>query len=344
MKSIHTTFFRLAFIFLCSSGPAIAQDYQLTQFYASPLALNPGFAGASGGNRVTLHNRVQWAGLPKPFRVHVASFDHSLPQYNSGLGAMVTSEVNGTSRFKTQTANLIYSYRIDLNKRWTVRPGLQMGIGSRSIDYSQLVFGDQIYERGLVGTQEDFSGMNRTNFFDVGTGAVLHNDKVWIGITAHHLNRPNVSFVHNMEALLIKTSIHGGAKINLDNNKIKSAYKTSPENIIIPSFLYKQQGRFKQLDLGVYWNHEPLIIGAWYRGVPVFKSQEGYPFRDAVAILLGTKWKSYYMGYSYDITLSRMDVTNSGGSHEISLSYVFPNKPKKVVKKRRDMVLPCPDF
>ncbi|WMJ72173.1 type IX secretion system membrane protein PorP/SprF [Cytophagaceae bacterium ABcell3] len=344
MKQVYQNIIKFTVALVLLANLSHAQDFQLTQFYASPLLLNPGFAGATGQNRATLHNRVQWTGLAKPYRAHVASFDHSMPQQRSGIGVMVASEVNGTSRFRTQTANVVYSHRIDVNSSWSIRPGLQFGVGNRRIDYSQLVFGDQIYERGLTGTQEDFSNMNSRYFFDVASGVVVHNSQVWIGFSAHHLNRPDVTFVRSGEALPIRMSVHGGAKINLDNNRIRSSYKSRPDNVLIPSFNYKQQGNFRQLDLGMYWNYEPIIVGAWYRGIPVFSSEEGYPFRDAVAILVGTKFNGFYFGYSYDFTVSRMEVYNSGGAHELSISYVFPERRKKKPKKRRDMIIPCPDF
>lgn len=45
------------------------------------------------------------------------------------------------------------------------------------------------------------------------------------------------------------------------------------------------------------------------------------------------------IGYSYDVTISKLTV-KSGGAHELSLIYEWPQKPKN----RRHRVVPCPKF
>ncbi|HEY8402229.1 MAG TPA: type IX secretion system membrane protein PorP/SprF, partial [Cytophagaceae bacterium] len=145
-----------------------------------------------------------------------------------------------------------------------------------------------------------------------------------------------------------KYSLHGGYKFVLEQGPYKKSYGKSKEKSITPAFMYKMQDKFDQLDLGLYFHYEPLVIGFWYRGLPVKRYKPGYGNYDAVAVLLGFKQEKFSFGYSYDLTISRLGPTNTAGSHEISLSYVinyYGNDLKKKPKmRRRDMVIPCPKF
>ena len=52
--------------------------------------------------------------------------------------------------------------------------------------------------------------------------------------------------------------------------------------------------------------------------------------QDAIAPMLGYKWKGAKIGYSYDLTTSKIK-GYSAGTHEIILGYCFNvKKPKKV--------------
>ncbi|MFA9210006.1 MAG: type IX secretion system membrane protein PorP/SprF, partial [Yersinia sp. (in: enterobacteria)] len=43
--------------------------------------------------------------------------------------------------------------------------------------------------------------------------------------------------------------------------------KNAPERSITPAFIYKAQGKFDQLDVGMYLTYEPVVFGLWYRGL-----------------------------------------------------------------------------
>ena len=36
-----------------------------------------------------------------------------------------------------------------------------------------------------------------------------------------------------------------------------------------PSLHFKKQSKFNQLDIGTYFNLEPINFGIWYRGIPI---------------------------------------------------------------------------
>lgn len=90
----------------------------------------------------------------------------------------------------------------------------------------------------------------------------------------------------------------------------------------------------------MYFTKSLFNIGIWYRGIPLLKAyQPGYSNNDAVTLLLGLTTDKFNFGYSYDLTISRL-ANNTGGAHEICMSYHFCKKKKKKYK----LIVPCPRF
>jgi hypothetical protein len=122
-------------------------------------------------------------------------------------------------------------------------------------------------------------------------------------------------------------------------------YAMEAERSLAPAFQYRHQGQFDQLDLGLYYTAEPLVLGLWYRGVP-FKQVNGFVNNESIVLLLGFTnigaKQSLNIGYSYDYTISKLG-SGSGGAHEFSLVYSWPMRdPRKPPKDK--LVIPCPDF
>jgi hypothetical protein len=122
-------------------------------------------------------------------------------------------------------------------------------------------------------------------------------------------------------------------------------YSKPRERSITPTVQYRHQGKFDQMDLGLYYTFEPLIIGTWYRGVP-FKSLNGIVNNESIVLLVGYTLKSLKdvlnIGYSYDYTISKLG-PGSGGAHEFSIVYSWNSRdPRKPPKDK--LVIPCPDF
>jgi hypothetical protein len=122
-------------------------------------------------------------------------------------------------------------------------------------------------------------------------------------------------------------------------------YTREAERSIGPAFQYRHQGQFDQIDLGVYFTAEPMVIGAWYRGVP-FKEVNGFSNNESIVLLLGFTRigakEALNVGYSFDYTISKL-TAGSGGAHEFSLVYTWPMRnPRKPPKDK--LVIPCPDF
>jgi len=317
-----------------------AQDPQFTQFYAAPTYLNPAFAGTTVQSRFAMNYRHQWPAISKAFVTYNASYDQYMPGINSGIGVMVTHDRAGTGALTYTNIGVQYAYEVNLTRKVSLRPALQASYTMRSLDFNRLTFGDQLLRDNASSTIDpnmpQFSDRNVVHP-DFGSGLLLYSEKFWLGISAHHMNRPNQSLVQRDSRLPVKYSAHGGwrQRINPDNEYARKQH-------LVTAFNYKAQGNFDQFDLGVYYEYDLISFGVWYRGLPGFKKNDAnYVHHDALALMLGVEAKGIYIGYSYDITISHI-AANTGGSHEISLISEFASKRNKKRAKRR--VIPCAKF
>lgn len=314
-----------------------AQDAQLTQFYATPTYISPAFAGTGLQTRVGLVARDQWPSIPGAFVTSNFAIDHNLSNLSSGLGLMVHHDRAGSGALRYTSVTGQYAYEVQLKRKVFLRPALQVGYVNHAVDYSRLVFGDQLARGGTVGTYENMNGTS-VNYADMGAGLLFFTPKLWLGSAIHHLNRPNQSLLLNESRMPMKFSLHGGYRVSVRTPVIRK----EPQSFVF-AFNYKAQQKFDQLDLGAYFESAPFFAGLWYRGLPIFKRYApGYANNDAIAILLGTIVNDVRIGYSYDITVSRL-AGQSGGAHEITLGFEIVQRHKKRAASKRRIV-PCAKF
>ncbi len=329
---------------ICISPFLQAQDPQFSQFYAAPLYLNPAFAGSTGLARAGINYRNQWPSINANFVTYSAYFDYYWSDYNSGLGFMALSDVVGTPALQQNTLALQYAYQLSITDGLTFRPGFQVAAVLGSMNFSQFVFGDQ-YDpvTGLPDLDTGEPGIGGNQFYmDLGAGGLFYSRNFWLGGAVHHLTEPNQSFGEGtVSNLPMKFSLHAGYKIPLQYEQNNSFLGQVREVSFTPTIQYKSQGQFDQLDIGTYFTYEPLVVGLWYRGLPI-KQFEGRPNNESAVVLIGLTVNNFNVGYSFDYTLSELGI-RSGGAHELSLNYAFflgdPSKPP-----RSKRMLPCPKF
>ncbi|HNP18577.1 MAG TPA: type IX secretion system membrane protein PorP/SprF [Fulvivirga sp.] len=320
---------------------SFGQDPQFSQYYAAPLYLNPAFTGTGSDHRFIANYRNQWPNLANGFVSFAFSYDYNLAHLKSGIGLMATVDKAGSANLTSTTINFLYSYKVQLGNKWVITPGLSFGYGNRNIDFNKLVFGDQLdfQSDGQVPTSDlSLGSMGSANYFDFGAGILIYNKTFWAGFSAAHINEPNRSLLEEESVIPMKTSIHAGVRIPLYHG----AFKRDRTSSIAPSFIYKNQGEFDQLDVGLHFLYEPIMIGLWYRGIPIEQNVNDKVSHDAVVIILGMQFEQMEIGYSYDFTVSELGAI-SGGAHEVSLLYRLDIAFKSKMKKK-DKFIPCPTF
>ncbi len=303
-----------------------AQDPQFTQFYAAPVYLNPAFTGLTDNHRIAVNYRNQWPSVSKSFQTYLASYDYNLQKVNSGIGLTVMQDRAGTAGLTHTQVGANYAYHFKVSKMADVRMGANVNYNMKRVDFGKLKFNDQITTGSA--TSLDAANYLQLNFVDFAAGALLSSDEYWFGISAKHLAKPNSSLIGNKVPLPLSLSIHGGYHLNL-----KQKSKDGTNRYFLPAFNYRHQQKYDQLDVGVYYYHIPLNLGLWYRGLPLKKYAAAYNNSEAIALLVGFDVAKYnlHIGYSYDITISKLGLANTSGAHEISIIYEL-RKAKKITE------------
>lgn len=302
-------------VFACDK--AYAQDPEFTQFYANPLYLNPAFAGTARCPRIVLNYRNQWPGISGTFVTYSASYDQHIDNLSGGLGLLVTNDKAGEGTLNTTNFSGIYSYQLNVNRRFSIKAGFQATYMQKSVDWNKLKFGDMIdARRGFVYTSAEQQELLKKSNVDISAGLLGYSKYYFFGFAAHHLTQPDEGFLGTSK-LPMKYTAHAGAVIPIQKD----------ETSISPNILYQRQQDFQQLNLGLYFTKGPIVGGLWYRN------------QDAFIALIGFQEGLVKFGYSYDITVSKLS-NATAGSHEISFAMQFQCKPKK--KKFR--TISCPSF
>jgi type IX secretion system PorP/SprF family membrane protein len=324
------------FILWLLTQHAYGQDPQFSQYYQSPLYLNPGFTGITNQQRATFNHRIQWPNLPQAFSTFAASYDIWVDELKSGFGLLATTDKMGSAGWRTTTVSLLYSFKVQINDKWVFSPGLNFGYGINGLDRTKLKMGDGL-EYGGVSLDPDLNKLGNQQYFDVGGGFLIYNKDVWIGLAGAHLNQPNLSVLNDITRLPLKITFHAGARIALT----KGLHSSGRVDYLTPSFIYQSQGGISQLNLGLNYHIDPVYVGLWYRGKPFEKNVLGTVNQDAFILQMGLYLDKMTIGYSYDFNISPLS-TSSGGAHEISIMYEFAAKPIHRGVKKRNRLIPCP--
>lgn len=306
----------VSFSFFCED--VMAQDPQFTQFYANPTYLNPAFAGTARCPRICLNYRNQWPNLSGTYVTYAASYDQHIDAISGGLGINVMQDDQARGTLKTTAVNLMYSYLLPVTREFSLKLALQAGYFQKSLDKNKLNFGDMIdYRRGFVWNTQEILPKAQVSSIDFGGGILGYSKRYFVGAAFHHVTQPEEGLLTSSK-LPLKITGHAGAIIPLEKGN---------ESYISPNVLFMQQQNFTQLNLGLYFVKNQFVGGIWYRN------------SDAFIVLLGVQTDHFKIGYSYDVTISRL-ATNSAGSHEVSMQMQFECRPKK--KKYR--TISCPSF
>jgi type IX secretion system PorP/SprF family membrane protein len=335
----------LLFILIFLGYNSNAQDIQFSQFYAVPTYQNPAFAGTAHAARFTVHNRIQWPGINSTtsgalsrYTTSYFAADNYWAKYRSGLGIQIFRDWQAGSTLSSTQVGIQYAYELPISSTFTFRPGLQLDYVDRNVDYSKLRFPEDFdNNNGWNGNIQP--GGPKRQFADVSSGVLLYSEKLWGGFAVHHMNTPNQSLSGGKSDLPAQFAVTGGYKIHLSERKHVTFLERAKEISITPTFHYKSQGKSDQTDIGVYFMYDQLMAGLWYRGLP-FKKYPSFRNNESIVLLLGWKYQNISIGYSYDITVSKLQTVGSGGAHELNLTYVYAKSKKYKPMKR----LPCPQF
>lgn len=306
--------------FLLFNKTALAQDPHFTQFYANPLYLNPAFAGSHRCPRIIFNYRNQWPNISGTFVSTSFSFDKRVEGISGGLGFHFLNDRAGQGTMGITRFNAMYAYQLPITREFSMAFGFQAGYGQKKLDWTKLNFGDMIDPKyGFIYNTNEVKSKEVVSYPDFSAGVLGFSKRFYAGVAVFHLTQPDEAFIYSSSPLPMKITAHAGAVVPLDGRY--------GESNISPNIIYQQQQDFRELNLGIYITKGPIVGGLWYRNA------------DAVVALVGFQQDMIKMGYSYDITVSKLGIVTAG-SHEISLQLLFKCKGKRP----KFRTVSCPSF
>uniref|UniRef100_UPI0040473116 PorP/SprF family type IX secretion system membrane protein n=1 Tax=Algoriphagus sp. TaxID=1872435 RepID=UPI0040473116 len=324
------------FSFYLATGIAWGQDVQYSQYYANPIYLNPALVGSTDLTRIGVNFRNQWPALDQTFFAYTAYADHYNERLNSGVGLILQGANESFTETSWNEVGLAYSYRLQLSSSSFIQSGMQGSFISRDAAFGRVVLGSQLdIDRGQVDLLgSGLVGESVVRTVDSHAGLVYYGRKVWLGVAVSHLLQPNISYLDGGTSRLPrKLSLHGGYRFDLAPGYITDYLTNAKQDRSLSvGFNYKEQGQFSQLDLGAEVYFEPLAFGLWYRGLP---TKYGLPNHESLVTMVGLGLNSGLdVGYSFDFPISSFGLGRSGGSHELSVRFVFSSLPAGKVRYR----------
>jgi len=320
----------------------IAQDPNFSQFFASPLTLNPALTGKFDGvYRVAGNYRNQWPTINNAFTTYTASFDAGIlksriPEYDQfGIGVLGFADDAGNGVLKNNALGLSLAYHkaLDENGFHQLGVGFQGAYVGKRLDVTKVTFEDQLTPSGFTGaTSEIFPGQRvSVSYFDMNAGILYNgstdgNNNFYLGASMYHINRPKESFQGDQFFNLSgRVTFQGGGKIPVGQyNYIHFSANHSRQANATNTVIGGAYALNANADLD---NPTNIYIGSWYR------------FGDAIIPYVGLEFGEFHIGATYDINISSLKPgSNMRGGAEISLIYI--KKPVDPNAKK----LNCPKF
>jgi type IX secretion system PorP/SprF family membrane protein len=320
-------------------GNALAQDPHFSQFFSSPLTLNPALTGKFFGSyRITGNYRNQWPTINNAYTTGTASADFHIFQnkiasndtWGLGFVGYNDNSANGAVKFNYASLSTAYHKGLDEEGMHTLGAGFQVTYANMLINTAQLTFEDQLTSSGFTGvTSEVFNGATlKSNYIDVNAGLLYsgttnERNNFYFGVSMYHINRPRQDFTGAQYVLNPRTTIHGGAYFPLGQS-----------TTLHVSALQMFQGGASETMLGgaLQLMADPdapkptsLYVGSWMR------------FNDAIIPYMGVEFDDFRIGVSYDYNSSSLKTASQNrGGIEVSLIYI--RRPST------DRPVNCPKF
>lgn len=303
----------------------LAQDPAFSQFFSNPLYLNPAFTGTTELPRTVLNYRNQWPQKGATYETFSLSFDRISKRLNTGFGFLIYRDSELSDVIRSTSAAFSYSYHIKFSQASFMTLALQSGMVLKQFNAQPLIFPSEIDQ--LTGEITGSSPIDLNDesrlFPDFAVGAIGQTNDFYYGLSIHHLTQPNQSITEGDQKgkLPMKVTLNAGARSRRLHHGLLSR-----EFTISPNILFQQQGSFKQLNLGIYMIEQTFLFGCWFRNNIDIRP-------DAIILLAGFAIERFQLGYSFDITLSKLS-NYSYGSHEISLTFFLGKKNKLLLNQK----------
>lgn len=318
-----------------------AQDPNFSQFFASPMTLNPALTGKFDGVfRFSTNYRNQWPSINNAFITGTASLDMSImknriPETDQfGIGIMGYSDKAGDGVLNSTYYGLSLAYHkgLDEDGYHQIGAGFQGTFMNKMLNLNKVVFEDQLTPFGFTGvTNESFSSSQvKLSYFDLNAGVFYNGttngyNNFYLGASMYHINRPQESFQKGNFLLNARTTLQAGGKIPVGSYNslhiaVNHSLQAKAHNTMIGGAYAMNINEDEANPTNVYF-------GSWFR------------FGDAIIPYVGLEFGEWRFGASYDVNTSSLKpASNTKGGVELSLIYIKKHVDPNMKK------LNCPIF
>ena len=313
--------FYILIIHLFISCIASAQQLHFSQYFNTPLLVNPANTGFNpdydyrfGGSY-----RNQWANIiSNPYKTmtlwgDAQLFTNKIESGWAGIGGTLYKDQAGSGNLSSTQGYLTAAYHQMLGNSSLLSLGFSGGIVNNQIDASKLVFDNWDNNSQSFYTYNGNHINTNTSYFDLNIGLnyaffVSNSAYYNIGISAMHINKPTESFIVSPNS--------GNQKLPIRTNLFLNAnYKIEDLWILNPNLYFSNSSNRNEILIGINANRnlsgdgiKQLIAGLYFRT------------NDALIPMIGYQLNDTKVTISYDVTTSALGTFNNGlGGYELSI-------------------------
>jgi type IX secretion system PorP/SprF family membrane protein len=315
----------LFFFFTTGAGLVFGQDPSFSQFFSSPLNINPALTARINSKwRVISNLRDQWIGPASPYASGTISYDtRALEKQMSentvfGIGGMLmyNSSMRGIHKSTFGSLNLSYNVLLAADEA-EHRIGIGIGgiYGNKTVDFSRLYFAEQFvgtgFDQNLPTGEPALKEMKP--YLSSSAGIIYSitttNSNFDFGAAAFHLNKPKQTFLEDENQYLpMRYVVHTNFETYL-----------TEDFLLNTNAIYQQQAKTNYFSVGGalgyylsndYFSQADVLVnmGLWYWS------------NNAIVPYFGFSYMNMQVGLSYDITISKLrQATRKPKTFEVSL-------------------------
>lgn len=313
MKKFYNAFATVVLL-LCVTA-LHAQDPSFAQFFSSPLNINPALtANINSDWRLITNIRDQWIGPASPYMTGTISYDTKMFQNKSsyapensnylGIGGMLMYDktMGGIQKSTYASLNLSYSVKLsedDYHNTKKLSVGFGGIYGNKHIDFTKLDFQNQFtgtgFDTNLPSGETALSNMKPYASISAGLvySASSEHSNFDIGVAGFHFNKPKQSYMEDEHQFLAIRKVAHANFETIVNEKV----------VFNANAIYQNQARANYFSVGGSLGYhidddeeEGTMVngGLWYWS------------KNAIIPYIGLVYKYLQVGFSYDITISKL--------------------------------------
>lgn len=315
-------------ISIITTSICLSQDIHFSQFYNTPLVINPSLSGGDDGTfNGVINYKNQWG---KAYNTYGASADGGLMRRIDrgflGLGGFVYNDRQGDVSLNKLHAKLAMSYHTQMSRQQYFNAGISGGIVQTSIDRNKMIWDNQYdglgYNASIPSNEILFEQNSLSPDFSLGINYLYKENeyvgkrRFLIGLAVHNMVRIKDAMIEtNVKNRSYRYVLHSEASLPIRNTKIE----------VQPSAFFSLQGVSKEFFIGSNFRYQIKEESRYTNFSKESSVTFGLFAREIKSIIAyaGFQIDKYNIGISYDINISGYSVATSGkGGLEISLKYV----------------------